>query len=250
MEVESILYPLTRAKRICSENYLNKEIQLIKNYAVWNGYPKHIVNSIVKRALRDKESNNITEESTTDTVNIFIDLKFSANTADRIVKNSIKKLYKCFNQEVTIKFVLHCQTTKLYYFTNTKDKTPFLSQSSVVYKFVCPRCKSCYVGKTDRTLHERTKEHAYAKGNKNEQSAVYEHLPSCFHYSHIADLLKIYTNNFNSNQFNVSQIRHNAIIIDRGNNWNVLLFKEALMIKKHRPSLNYGLKASKELHLF
>ena len=34
---------VTRAKRICSENYLDKEIQLIKNYATWNGYPKHIV---------------------------------------------------------------------------------------------------------------------------------------------------------------------------------------------------------------
>ena len=32
----------------------------------WNGYPKHVVNSIVKRTLRDKESNNIKEESTTD----------------------------------------------------------------------------------------------------------------------------------------------------------------------------------------
>ena len=142
------------------------------------------------------------------------------------------------------------QTTKLSYFTNTKDKSLFLSQSSVIYKFVCPGCKSCYVGKTDHTLHERTKEHAYAKGNKNEQSEIYEHLSLCTHYSHIADLFKIDTNSFNSNQFNVSQIRHNTIILDRGNNWNVLLFKEALMIKKHRPTLSCGLTASKEFQLF
>ena len=83
---------------------------------------------------------------------IFIDLKFSGNTADWTVKNCIKKLYKCFKKEVTIKFVLHYKTTKLCYFTNIKGKTPFLSQSSVVYKFVCPGCKSCYVGKTDCTL--------------------------------------------------------------------------------------------------
>ena len=121
-KVSSIRSLVTRAKRICSENYLDKEIQLIKNYATWNGYPKHIVNSIVKRALRDKESNNIKGESTTDTVKIFIDLKFSGNTGDRIVKNCIKKLYKCFKKEVTVK-------------------------------------KLCYVGKTDRTLPERTKEH-------------------------------------------------------------------------------------------
>ena len=83
---------VTRGKRICSENYLDKKIQLIKNYTAWNGYPKHIVNSIVKRALRDKESNKIQEESTTNTLKIFIDLKFSGNTANRIVKNCINKL--------------------------------------------------------------------------------------------------------------------------------------------------------------
>ena len=91
---------------------------------------------------------------------------------------------------------------------------------------------------------------AYAKGNKNEQSAVYEHLSSSIHYSHIADLFKIDTNSFNSNQFNVSQIRDTTIILDRVNNWNVLLFKEALMIKRHRATLNCGLMASKELQLF
>ena len=79
------------------------------------------------------------------------------------------------------------------------------------------------------------RDHAYAKVNKNEQSAIYEHFSLCTHYSHIADLFKIDTNSFNSNQFNASQIGDNTIILDRGNNWNVLLFKEALMIKKHRP---------------
>ena len=92
MEVLWIWSLVTRAKEICSENYLDNEIQLIKNYAAWNVYPTHIVNSILKQALHDKESNDITRESTTDTVKIFIDLKFSGNTLDRIVKNSVKKL--------------------------------------------------------------------------------------------------------------------------------------------------------------
>ena len=127
--------------------------------------------------------------------------------------------------------MLRYQTTKLCYFTNTKDKSPFLSKSSVIYKFVCTGCQSCYIGQTDRTLHERTKEHAFAKGNKNGQSAIYEHLSLCTHYSHIADLFKIDTNSFNSNQFNVSQIRDNTIILDRGNIWNDLLFKKHLWLK-------------------
>ena len=87
-------------------------------------------------------------------------------------------------------------------------------------------------------------------GNKNEQSAIYEHMSLCTHYSQIADLFKIDTNSFNSNQFNVSGIRDDTIIVDSGNNWNVLLFKEALMIKNHRPTLNCGLMASKEYNWF
>ena len=113
---------VTRTKRICLENYLIEEIQLIKNYAAWDCYLEHIVNSIVKQALCDRESNNIKEESTTDTAKIFVDLKFLGSTTGRIVKNCIKKLYKCFKKEVTVNFVLHYQTTKLCYFTNTKTK--------------------------------------------------------------------------------------------------------------------------------
>ena len=48
------------------------------------------------------------------------------------------------------------RTTKTLFFTNTKDKTLSLSQSSVVYMFTCPGCSCNYIGKTERTLHERT----------------------------------------------------------------------------------------------
>ena len=53
-KVSRICFLVSRPKRICSDNCLNKEIQLIKKYAAWNGYRKCIFNSIVKRALRVK----------------------------------------------------------------------------------------------------------------------------------------------------------------------------------------------------
>ena len=40
------------------------------------------------------------------------------------------------------------------------------------------------------------------------------------------------------------------MIIDRAGNRNVLLLKEVYMIINNRPSLNYGLKASKKLQPF
>ena len=73
---------------------------------------------------------------------------------------------------------------KMPFFTNTKDKTPSLSQSSVVYKFTCPGCSCNYIGKTKWTLHERTEEHAYPNKKCNKQSAIYEHLSTCPHYRH------------------------------------------------------------------
>ena len=40
--------------------------------------------------------------------------------------------------------------------------------------------------KTDRLLHERTKEPTYTSGNENEQNAMYDHLcQSCYYHAHM-----------------------------------------------------------------
>ena len=40
-----------RAKKIFSKENVPKELQSIKKFASWNGYPKNIVNAIIKRVL-------------------------------------------------------------------------------------------------------------------------------------------------------------------------------------------------------
>ena len=47
-----------RAKKICSANYFNNKIQLIKRYAAWNGYPQNDVNGIIKHTLCNNDHNN------------------------------------------------------------------------------------------------------------------------------------------------------------------------------------------------
>ena len=49
---------------------------------------------------------------------------------------------------------------------------------------------------------------------------------------------------------NLYHLRTNTNIIDRDDNWNLLLYKEAYHIKRSTPFLNNGLKASRELRLF
>ena len=39
------------------------------------------------------------------------------------------------------------------------NKLNILSKSNVVYQFLCPGCESSYIGKSERTLFERTKYH-------------------------------------------------------------------------------------------
>ena len=49
---------------------------------------------------------------------------------------------------------------------------------------------------------------------------------------------------------NTKTVRSNTKIIDSDDDWNLLLYKEAYHIKRSSPSLNNGLKASRELCLF
>ena len=59
-------------------------------------------------------------------------------------------------KEVHVKFVVTHNTTKLSFFTNTKDRVTKLASSFVVYHFYCPGFHHDYIGKTERALWERT----------------------------------------------------------------------------------------------
>ena len=92
---------------------------------------------------------------------------------------------------------------------------------------------------------------------KEEWNTVY--LPHGNNIKHIQDLYNlpdIFTNeNISSTtvinkEFFAQTVRDNTNIIDRDDNWNLLLYKEAYHIKRLTPFLNNGLKASRELRLF
>ena len=52
----------------------------------------------------------------------------------------------------------------------------------------------------------------------------------------------------NTEQYDfTSFLLNNSYIIDRAQHWSNLLFKEALAIRRQKPELNHGIKASREL---
>ena len=129
-----------------------------------------------------------------------------------------------------------------------------LCKSDVVYEFTCPGCHCSYIGKTNRTLFTRTQEHALT----DKESAIYKHLRQCDNIQHIQGLYNfpdIFSNktgppSTTTKESFTETVRSNTKIIDSDDNWNLLLYKEAYHIKRSSPSLNNGLKASRELCLF
>ena len=66
------------AKNICSKENLPKELQSIKKFASWNGYPKNIVNAIIKRVLsQNKLTNDVVSNEEKDKITtVFINIDY------------------------------------------------------------------------------------------------------------------------------------------------------------------------------
>ena len=117
-------------------------------------------------------------------------------------------------------------------------------------QFICPGCGSCYVGKTERTLYERTLEHGWNDPN----SAVRTHIDNCDgvqFINAISHFPRLHTSpQRDDRSLHISTVQRNVVMIDQSDNWSVLLYKEALHIKQLKPALNQGLMASRDLQLF
>ena len=126
-----------------------------------------------------------------------------------------------------------------------KDPTLLKYKSNIVYKFTCPGCKAAYIGKTERNLYQRYSEHATIK-----DSAVYTHMRECPEVLYLNTLLTLGLESFNPRDISIETVTNNTTVVDASDSWSTLLIKEALYIKREKPSLNNGLKASRDLYLF
>ena len=121
-----------------------------------------------------------------------------------------------------------------------------LSSSNVVYHYECPGCMKSYIGKTESTLFNRTKEHGWS----DKKSAIFKHFDQCSAWKEIVDLFEIDGEEIDPMQFQINSVRENTKIIRKSDNWLKLAFLESLAIKEHKPELNTGIRSCKELALF
>ena len=131
-------------------------------------------------------SNNSVDENIS---KIWVRIPFLGKQGEYLVKKLIRKLQR--NLTKPVKFIVIYQTKRSRtYFLFKKDKIPDSERNDLVYEFSCPGCSATYIGKTVGNLQTRLIERV----KKLNTSAVSEHLTTCEHARHIADLHNLYDN--------------------------------------------------------
>ena len=235
-----------RAKRLCSPTKLPDEVKHIKRFASYNGFPRWIANKVINQSLHPVKKDTEDQDQETDTIDLYMFLPYFGKEAESVVQRTKKRLFKVFKKEKSIVFKIQFQATKLAFFTSNKDRTPLLSDSTLVYQYTCPGCCASYIGKTESTLSNRTQEHAWTDQN----SAVNKHFKNCTGWDHLVGLLEMCDEETNRRELQINTVRQNTKVLKRSDNWLKLAFLESLAIKEHKPKLNSGIKSCKELKLF
>ena len=226
-----------------------QQLKQITKFMSWNGFPKHVRKSILARLKTNSNTRERLETPLDDPKpTIWIRVPYSGEKGKQLVWSLTKKIKRSLKLDVKFKIFHQCK--KLSMFCSAKDKIHDIQKSNVIYKIRCPGCNGTYIGKTDRCLITRLKEH----GSKPDQP-MYQHLFKCQELQDTVNPfflpdMDIATSSVNINLHIYNAVINNTNIIDYNNNWSQLEFLEVYHIKKHMPSINYGLKASRELQLF
>lgn len=235
---------VSRAYKLCSPSKLTHELNNIRKFGAYNGFPKKVVNKIISSANSPPYKNFSNNDN--NIVNIYLLIPYLGLKGEFLVKNLKKKLFRLLKNPHLLKFNVYQKTNKLSNYCSNKDTVPFLNNSHVIYCFKCPGCSKAYVGKTDNTLFKRTKEHGWTQ----KTSSVFKHFHECDDFQHIAGLYMMGGEELDIGDFQTACVRDNTTILYRSDNWLKLAFMECLAIKDIKPSLNDGFKATKSPQLF
>ena len=236
-KVGTLLGMIRRAYDICSnEQELTKELDHLKEvFTNINGYPKGLVERILKKVKAEKNT-EVTETSsqeTTETIEeetpneqiLMMKVPYAGEKGEGLIRR-LKTSFK-HNLPGNIKCRIVQTGTKISKNFNVKDKVDGKHLSNFIYKHVCgnKKCTDSYIGETARRRIIRTEEH----GGKDKESWIYKHSSQTKHP-------KAKDRNFEILATNYADRRKRKLA-------------EALFIRDERPSLNKQ-KDSYQLKLF
>ena len=221
---------VARAKKICSEETFQDELNFLRTTFLKNGYPGSVVDTIMAGLLKSDAGKASSETG-------------EANSKQHVVIRLpwIGPVSNGFRKEIRDTITRACPivvprvvfTTKPVFSGVNKDVLPTTSRSHVVYEYHC-RCDQRYVGKTTQSLALRIQQHIPAKigcNHSSGDSSITKHLKvsrACIP-SEPASRFRV-----------LAQARHRSHL-------DIL---EALFIQKLSPSLCQQKASTRNLFLF
>ena len=113
---------------ICSNKmYFNNQIEMIKSFMSWNGYPINIRNFLIRK-LKTKYKNYSTSNSNADfqtdenIAKVWIKIPYLGKCGENIIKSCTSKIQRFLTKPV--KFIITYDTKRISFFVSNKDKLP------------------------------------------------------------------------------------------------------------------------------
>ena len=198
---------INRTRKICSDNNkLKKQLNKIRSCKSWKNFPNYIVKRISQREIEkplQRERNNDEKEDT----KLYLKLPYLGSDGENLVKTCVKKLHRFLKPE--FKIDVKYKTNNISMFCPKKDQTNWKQKSNVIYEITCPSCKQKYIGKTDRCLLIRIKEHGmredqpmfqhFMKCEQFKDEFYMFNLPSIFGYDEAIDMKELFGNSIIQN---------------------------------------------------
>ena len=212
-----------RATKICSNKHLNSEIRQIKAIFAQNGYPEHLVRSIISKQIASLSSDDFIGPSKCP---VYVHIPWKGQLSlihEKNLKSAVSKCFPAANLRV-----IHV-TKSLLSHTN-KDTLPSLQTNNVIYKFSC-QCDAEYVGRTSQRLADRISQHVPVHLLKAIKTKRLDGIPSSSSRSSIAQHL------INNPQCAESFSKSQFSIISKARSEFHLKVLEALFIHNMRPLL-------------
>ena len=209
-----------RAYKICSTEELlqNKLKKIEEEFININGYPKWVfdqVNEEYKSPRNTDYDNNVTANNKSISTTHGLILPYKGEQWHKIIKPLNNYVKRLLPQNHTAQHVYISR--KLGSAFGIKDQTKLVHKKDLLYLVKCPEntCSETYLSEAARILNERIMERA----GKDNKSHMLKHTLQSGHPS------------VSANDFRILQKGYNNSKVKRK-------ISEALLIRKHRPSLN------------
>lgn len=219
---------LDRIWRICSDEHdRESETEKLRAILTKNEYPEQVVEREISKFAKSRSQLTTTTtkaqpEQSSMIIKRFIVLPYVNTKAESFAKRLKELVQTNYPQvEFNIAFKAPNEIGKLFPFKDNLKKVE--SRSLVIYKLRCKQCGVEYIGKTERILYHRIKEHQSSK-----TSACREH-----------------TDKNSGHEIDFDNIK----ILDSADNDFKLRMKELLHIVQRKPALNKQLSAQSQFEL-